>query len=47
MEKLGLKAVPCRSELNDNIEFTEEVTDTQLVYCNFRIVYESIFLYNR
>ena len=26
------------------IEFTENLTDTELAYCNFRIAYENIFL---
>lgn len=26
------------------IEFSEELSDVELVYCNFRIAYENIFL---
>jgi hypothetical protein len=28
------------------VEYLEELTDTELAYCNFRIAYESIFLYD-
>jgi hypothetical protein len=30
----------------DNIEYSEELTDIEIAYCNFRIAYENIFLYN-
>lgn len=45
VEKIGLKNVPLRSSsIPDTIEFTENLTDTELVYCHFRTAYESIFL---
>lgn len=44
--KLGLDNIPMRAGSNeDNVEFGEDMTNTELAYCNFRIAYESIFLY--
>jgi PP-loop superfamily ATP-utilizing enzyme len=45
IEKLGLKNVNVRSNGSpDMIEFSEELTDTELAYCHFRTAYETIFL---
>jgi len=43
--KLGLDNTTTKSSTNETeIVFSEQLTDTELAYCNFRIAYENIFL---
>jgi hypothetical protein len=46
IEKIGLKGTPMRGSA-ETVEFGEELTDTELVYCHFRTAYETIFLCHR
>lgn len=48
MDRFALRNVPLRSTAQpENFEYGEELTDAELVYCNFQIAYESIFLVGR
>lgn len=43
--KLGLDNTTTKSTSNETeIEFSEQLTDIELAYCNFRIAYENIYL---
>jgi len=44
---LDLENTPVKSTgIEEEIIYTEEMTDVELAYCNFRVAYENIFLYD-